>query len=393
MRQQAFQFFSSVWLCAGVLWCEPTRAAEPNPPATAPAANVNVTRVYDVRDLIVSVPDFDDEPDFSPQPIPDGAPLPNGAVDLFGNPPGIAPPRGPSRQEIIEQLTTCLKTSVTPDVWKNTATIRELQGQLIISATPATHRQVTSFLENARRRYDTQVTLTVRILDLRKLEKLAGLHADLLKKLRIAVSPFGPRTGLELTTDEVRQIDDATRPTVDGVRTHPRVTLFNGQRAYVLVTTQRAFISGYKAQPAGNGFDPQMKIAESGTLLALQAGVSEDRKQVAVNLLVKLSELRGMGKAPFVGAPAEKGLMIDVPDVRVRALRTTISLGDQRTLALGGFRDVSKELGWNPPAPRPAAVVNAPVRDKEQTAGLDEELIVLVKPTVIVERPPAGKKD
>src|SRR4029434_3080952 len=73
----------------------------------------------------------------------------------------------------------------------------------------------------------------------------------------------------------------------------PRLTLFNGQRAHVLVATQRAYVSDLTAQ-VGTGtssFDPEISIVESGVVLDVQATVSADRKYVTLTLRPQLSTL------------------------------------------------------------------------------------------------------
>src|SRR5207247_4497944 len=64
--------------------------------------------------------------------------------------------------------------------------------------------------------------------------------------------------------------------------TAPRVTLFNGQRAYVLVATQRAYVSDLNAQ-VGTGvgiFDPTISVVDSAVVLDVAAPVSADRHYV-----------------------------------------------------------------------------------------------------------------
>ena len=54
-------------------------------------------------------------------------------------------------------------------------------------------------------------------------------------------------------------------------------------------------------------------------------------------------------------------------------------------MILGGFRDVSKEAGWAAPATQPAGGAANPIRNKDHSATFGEDLLVVVKPTVIVE--------
>src|SRR5204863_7176259 len=81
--------------------------------------------------------------------------------------------------------------------------------------------------------------------------------------------------------------------------TAPRVTLFNGQRAYVLVATSRAYVSDLNPVVGSNavGFDPTISTVQSGVLLDVQATVSADRKYVTLTLRPQLSNLLAL--VPF----------------------------------------------------------------------------------------------
>jgi hypothetical protein len=282
-----------------------------------------------------------------------------------------------ARREIASSLIDCIENTITPRVWETRPKIRELQGQLIVTAPPDTQRQLAALIAEARQRLNVQVTLEFRVLDPAKLP-LNDFDPTLAKKLRVALSPMHPKNGTELTEKEVnfllRMIESDTRSTFI---TAPRITLFNGQHAYTMVATQKAYTSGYTPKPGGHGFDPQVSIAESGFIFGASAAVSDDHTHVAVDLLMRDSKVLGMSHTLFAGALPDEKLMIDVPNMRVRELRAIAAIPNGRTVMFRGLRDITQEVGWNAPATQPAAGGNA-------TPG--GELIILVKPTVIVEQ-------
>lgn len=324
----------------------PARAAEPTPAA----GSARVQRSYDIRDLIISVPDFTDAPDFSL----DAKPTPHETVT-------------PTREQAVERFVTLIKSAVAPGAWKVGSEMHERDGLLVVTADDATHREVAEFIGDLQKRRTVQVNVEVRTVRTGGLFPL--LEPALRRKLRAALYPLNNQPATELTDAEVDQIVAAARKVGGALMVQPpRMTLFNGQRAYVMTATERAYVAGYTPKPGGDGFDPQVKVAEAGVVNDLQAGVSEDHKHVALNVNLRIAELKGMRQIPFAGAPASRKLMVDQPDLRIRELRTTVSVADGRTVILNRLRDVT-----DPNAARPAPAIVDP----------DDDVIVLAKLQVI----------
>ena len=102
--------------------------------------------------------------------------------------------------------------------------------------------------------------------------------------------------------------------------TAPRVTLFNGQRAYVLVATQKAYVSNLTAA-VGTGvssFTPTVSVVETGVLLDVSATVSADRKYVTLTLRPELSNL------------------LDIQSFTFQEGSSTQSTGTGSTIVVGG---------------------------------------------------------
>jgi len=94
------------------------------------------TKVYDIRDLIITIPDFTDEPDFGPPPTPPTAIQ----IWLENHKPKDWILSGYTRQEhedgIIQWVEGCIEG---PD---SRHAIRCLQGQLIVTATRENHARI-----------------------------------------------------------------------------------------------------------------------------------------------------------------------------------------------------------------------------------------------------------
>jgi hypothetical protein len=165
------------------------------------------------------------------------------------------------------------------------------------------------------------------------------------------------------------------------VRAAPVMTTFDGQRAYVKVTTQRAFVADRKVVRNSQGlitaYEPVVESAESGMTVDLRATVSSsDPKTVTLTIRPLLQKLLKLHTAPFAKLPADHPANLEKPTVQVPEMLTTeaevtASVPDQQTLVLSAGEDQG---------------VLAP--DKYQPVP-GRRLYVLVTPTV--SAPPTAK--
>ncbi|HSU67322.1 MAG TPA: hypothetical protein VLJ39_10650, partial [Tepidisphaeraceae bacterium] len=143
--------------------------------------NVQV-RVYDIRDLILSVPNFNDAPQFSLDASQNGGGGGGGGGGAGGGGGGTgqtntlfsgtgnttAASTGPTRQDLVDAITKLVEDTVSSDSWKDnggsTGALRELQGELIVTQTPENHRQVVALLEKLRETRALQISIEARFL-------------------------------------------------------------------------------------------------------------------------------------------------------------------------------------------------------------------------------------
>jgi beta-lactamase regulating signal transducer with metallopeptidase domain len=311
-----------------------------------------LTRVYDIRDLIVEIPDFSTGPTFSlPQTRPDPA---------------------KQRADHIQEVTDLIKETVDPDSWReNGGTVgamREIQGQLIVTQTPQIHQQIAALLTQLREPRGVQVMVESRFVTLDP----ATLDESLRQKLMPSFQSKDKPGVAFLTDEDVQAVLGATKQQEQStIITAPRLTLFNGQRAYVMVGTDRAYVSGFTATKQGDGktkWEPETSIAHAGVTLDVSATCSADRKYVTLTLRPESSRLVGMSTKPFPGpADAPKDLMVEVPQITAQRLQTSASIPDRQTLLLGGV--VADVDATGQPTTRPSG-----------------NFYIMVKPTLIVQR-------
>ena len=183
--------------------------------------------------------------------------------------------------------------------------------------------------------------------------------------------------------------------------TAPRLTLFNGQRAYVLVSRQTAYVSDLQAVVAQGAvaFNPTIGLVQSGVLLDVQATVSSDRKYVTLTLRPQLATLLDL--LPFTfqrcsdhqrrrrGQTSRRNNLIGTihqPILQITEVNTTVSVPDGGTLLLGGQTlagEVEREAG----VPILSKIPFLKRLFTNRSYAKDEQvLLILVKPTIVIQR-------
>lgn len=353
----------------------------------------NVTvRVYDIRDLLVIVPDV--EPDETSTSRPSDA---QGASSRPSSVPRTTPSRSPSRDELVKQIITLIEDTVASDGWKDRGgsicALRELQGQLIVTQTPENQREIVKLLEQLRESRSIQVQVAARCISCRE-----SVVAELLSKWQKTTTPIKQPTpidrpamlrssagfGVFLDDAQVNQLLRAReRSPQSAVLTAPRLTLFNGQRARVKATSPRQYVRDYATVRTPQGdtrYEAINATADPGLILDVQATVSADRKYVTLTLRPKVSALLGMNSAPWPSRPPGSNQLVQEPRMKVSELQTTVTVPDQGTVLLGGLQDpgIGNSDLTGQPAKQPAAPAEA------ESAGHLRAIFLLVKPFVIL---------
>jgi len=420
-----------------------------------------VVRVYDIRDLIVNIPDFTQAPQFSLDASQNqgGGGGGSGQLGQGGGSGGLSVTntlfsgggqslnqqgrnQGPTRQDLVDSITKLIEDTVSTDTWKDNGgsvgALRELEGQLIVTQTPENHRQLVNLLEQLREERAIQVTIETRFLTVqRNFMEDVGVDLNFLFNINSSWSKnFGtipvttpnssfvqnpvtgipgsigslPTTPVGLTTSatylddfQVQLMMRAVQASINStIVTAPRLTLFNGQRAFVLVTVQRAYISNLTpiVSTGISSFAPTVSYVQNGVVLDVQATVSADRKYVTLTLRPQLSTLidllnfqfqsgatvvsnNGTGIGTTSVAPSGT---IQEPEIQITEVNTTVSVPDGGTLLLGGQTlagETEREIGV-------PILSKIPVLKRlftSRSMAKDEQiLLILCRPTIIMQR-------
>ncbi len=438
-----------------------------------------VTRVYDIRDLIIRVPNFEG-------PRIDLANIGNnvggcnvsgtGGGGLFGNVSGnnygtnnAGEENQISRQELINNILDLVRSTIAPDTWIERSgtigSIRELGGLIVVTQTPQNQQSLVNLLEQLRETKTLQINIEARFIQVSTgFLNHVGIDLDFYLNLSTRLKPVNDGTG-NWATDPItgaRIVDNSpgaylpqwenrglisNRWTPTGFRqgsftfagpqqtavpnsiggtvqgsalsvagtflddiqvdflinatqahqgtrtlTAPRLTIYNGQRAYVTVATQQAYVANVTPVVVENvaAFQPTIATVSTGTTLDVEGTVSADRKYVTMTIRPQVSTVNGFteyqGAVDQQGNPIPGSGQIQLPNVTLQEVETTVTVPDGGTLLLGGTRlagEVEREMGV--PILAKIPVLNRAFSNRSIVRD-EQALLILVKPKIIIHK-------
>ncbi len=417
-----------------------------------------VTRVYDIRDMILYVPDFTGpQMDLSEITRQRQTAEGGGAEEgIFSGTEAEPDEEARTKAEIIQNIITNIKEVLaarTGQTAELISGISEMGGQLIITQTPENHDAIRNLLAQFREARALQISIESRFIIVRS-SFLSRIGVDLDFFFNIgseigsgtdrtitdpwtggdatftgpgrsgasdkftpigveqASNTFATLSGLStgqasdiassLTSNalsisgaflddfevdfliEATQADSSSR-----TLTAPRLTLFNGQRAYVVIADQQAYVSDLEPLVAAGGeggavsaFRPEVSTVGTGSMLDVEATISSDRRYVTLTLRPSVATLDPESLEPI---DWEGGAFIQLPEVEVKSIRTTVSVPDGGTILLGGQKlagQVEREMGV--PLLSKIPVINRAFTNRGMARD-EETLLILVKPDIIIQ--------
>lgn len=128
----------------------------------------------------------------------------------------------------------------------------------------------------------------------------------------------------------------------------PQLTVFDGQRANIMILKQWSYIQDYDAQTGtfAGVMDPVIGILQDGAIFDVRPVVSHDRKYVTMELRPSLVLLQMFRQ--FVLIPP--GAPIQLPWIVYEKVETTVQCPDRGGIIIAGMRDiVSRDLNSSTP--------------------------------------------
>ncbi len=348
-----------------------------------------------------------------------------------GGMPGMGPGGlGGGHQPDFDTLTDLITSTIHPTSWDEVGgpgTIQEFPTNLslVISQTQEVHEQIRDLLAQLRRLQDLQVTIEVRYITLNDnfFEQIGvDFQADITQKgnltpsdspssslvvglqppggsngtftpnftsdlqipftqgsYSLAVPPFGTphqigQFGFAVLSDIQAYflVNASQGDTRTNVLQAPKVTLFNGQMATVIDQTQTPFV--ISVIPVVGNFavaqEPVIVVLSEGSLLTVQAVISNDRRFVRLTVVPFFSTIGDVTEFTFSGSSTttnntstaasatsggdttsnntddstvtNTGVTVQLPSFSVVSVNTTVSVPDGGTVLLGGIKRLSE---------------------------------------------------
>jgi general secretion pathway protein D len=348
-------------------------------------------------------------------------------------------------EDIIELITETVATDTWEDNGGDVGAINEYNGQLVVRQTGENMREVLKLLSKLRETRAIQVNVEARFLTVQRnfLEDI-GVDFDFIFNFDDppsgGESGFGPISvsqnhasftqGAGLITGVPGNLSEGATPPALSTQftafldnfqasvllratqlrsdvqslTSPNLTLFNGQRAFVQVTTDNFYVSNLTPVVAAGavGFQPTIGIAPTGVVLNVHATVSADRRYVTLTVQPQLFRLNGLSVFPVSsvvtpgagggvgGGGGDDQLLVEgaiqLPEIEVTQIATTVSVPDGGTLLLGG-QTLSGEIVREAGVPVLSKIPFLKRLFNNRSYAKDEQvLLILIKPRIIIQR-------
>ena len=313
-------------------------------------------RTYDIRDLVVQAPNFDQAPSFDLVEVT-RAPASGGGGNQQSLFEDDDEENDLSRGEMIGQIQDLVRDTVDPDNWRSAgglvSSMSELNGTLIINSTTENHRQILSLLGQLRETRALQINVEARFLLVDQ-----NFLDEFLLDFDVTWNPgsnFSPISFSQESNSAAERVNTAIPGSFGGAQatgaldgqfnrgmtisggiigdvsvtvllkatqanrratslSAPRITFFNGQRGYVLIATQLSYISDLDPAVGTDAalFDPEISVVSSGVVLDVEGTVSADRRYVTLTARPSLARVVRLRSIAVIGPPpADNGADAD----------------------------------------------------------------------------------
>lgn len=236
------------------------------------------------------------------------------------------------------------------------AEVRDVDGEIRVTTDPAGHERVAAFMKTVREVSAPQLTVETRFLTIAD-DAVAQLEPSLRARVHAAraLRASGAAASLTISKQDVDRLIRATQAAVNTTLvTAPRITIFNGQRAHVVVMTQTAYVKDLeliKGKDGEVGYDPDMAVVNSGVRLDVHGTVATDGKTVALRVKPWMSRLIEI--EPIEKGPAANGdkLIIQKPRSQTFESDVVASVPADGSASVLLAADMIDATGKEPPQP------------------------------------------
>ena len=182
------------------------------------------------------------------------------------------------------------------------------------------------------------------------------------------------------------------------VLTAPRLTLFNGQRAWIAVAQATTYIGNLIPVAGDNSgaFQPVPQVVYQGFVLDVEGVISADRRYVTMTIQFALNENVSFDDITVTGAAGGGGDFggrssnfegtIQLPQLQGTQIATTVSVPDKGTALLGGSRRVTEfEVEVGVPVLSKVPWLNRLFTNRASEK-VELTVLLLVRPEIIIQQ-------
>ncbi len=184
----------------------------------------------------------------------------------------------------------------------------------------------------------------------------------------------------------------------------PKLTMFNGQNANIIVAENQFFVTNVDVQTLVNGnitFAPTVQAFPFGVYMNVQPLISADRRSVRLNIPVTLTNLvpgpvqlfpvvvpifpSSSALSTNPGDPITFTQLLQQPVINTIQVQTTVSVPDGGTVLMGGIKRLSESRNeYGPPILSKIPYLNRLFRNTSYGREA-ESLLIMVTPRIIIQ--------
>ena len=168
--------------------------------------------------------------------------------------------------------------------------------------------------------------------------------------------------------------------------TAPRVLVFNTARANIAVLNQVAYVKDFDVEiaQAASIADPIIDVVQDGVVLDVRPVVSADRRFVLMELRPTVATLKRPIRQQTTTLGSQNSVAIELPEVDIQRVRTTVPMPDGGTVMLGGLKVSEKQdLRSGIPILNKVPVVRA-LFERKGSYTSNRKLLILLGASIVI---------
>ncbi len=186
------------------------------------------------------------------------------------------------------------------------------------------------------------------------------------------------------------------------ILTAPRLTMHNGQMAWISVATQETYVQNLQLSTNAGaiGFTPVLGTINTGFSFMVRGVISADRRYVTLEVIFDIGDKLQTEKTASFSAVAGgsgqggtgglAGATVELPITLSHRIRTTVSIPDKGSALLGGQRSVKEyETEVGVPVLSKVPYLNRFFTNRS-TSREEKTLLILLRPEIIIQQENEG---